>query len=140
MLITMQVQTGARQEMVRITHQLADLVRQQGWKDGICELFIPHTTAGVTINENADPDVVADLLHTLERMVPTSDPAYRHYEGNSAAHIKATLMGFSLSVIVQGGQLALGRWQDVLFCEFDGPRQRQVMVEFLVRPLGAPAA
>ncbi|MGE5620519.1 MAG: secondary thiamine-phosphate synthase enzyme YjbQ [Sphingomonadaceae bacterium] len=129
-MITLQVQTRARQEMVRITRQLATAVRDAGWKNGICTVFVPHTTAGVTINENADPDVVVDLLYAMEKLVPTKDPAYRHSEGNSAAHVKASLMGFSLSLIVRDGQLVLGRWQDVLFCEFDGPRSRQVVVEF----------
>ena len=130
-MITLQVKTGQRQEMVRITHLLARAVGDAGWKTGLCTVFVPHTTAGITINENADPDVVTDLLYALERMVPTRDPAYRHYEGNSAAHIKASLMGFSQTLPVRDGQLVLGRWQDVLFCEFDGPRQRQVMVEFV---------
>ncbi|MHB8993395.1 MAG: secondary thiamine-phosphate synthase enzyme YjbQ [Chloroflexota bacterium] len=130
----MQVQTNSRQEMVRVTRQLAAVVRNAGWRNGLCTVFVPHTTAGVTINENADPDVVTDLLHALEKIVPTADPAYRHSEGNSAAHVKASLMGFSLTLIVRDGQLELGRWQDVLFCEFDGPRRREVMVEFIPTP------
>ncbi|MHB0868554.1 MAG: secondary thiamine-phosphate synthase enzyme YjbQ [Chloroflexota bacterium] len=130
----MQVETNSRQEMVRVTRQLAAVVRNAGWRNGLCTVFVPHTTAGVTINENADPDVVTDLLHALEKIVPTADPAYRHSEGNSAAHVKASLMGFSLTLIVRDGQLELGRWQDVLFCEFDGPRRREVMVEFIPTP------
>ncbi len=130
-MITLEVDTTARQQMVRITRQLARAVQDAGWKNGLCLLFVPHTTAGISINENADPDVVEDLLYSLERLVPTVDPAYRHYEGNSAAHVKASLMGFSLQVIVRDGQLALGRWQDILFCEFDGPRRRQLTVEFV---------
>lgn len=133
-MITLEVETNARQEMVRITQQLARTVEGAGWRNGLCLIFVPHTTAGITINENADPDVVKDLLYALERLVPTVDPAYRHFEGNSAAHIKASLVGFSQTVIVQDGQLSLGRWQDILLCEFDGPRRREVMVEFIPRP------
>jgi secondary thiamine-phosphate synthase enzyme len=130
-LITLQVKTNQRQEMVRITRQLSGVVEEAGWKDGICTVFVPHTTAGVTINENADPDVATDLLYALERIVPSDDKGYRHAEGNSAAHVKASMMGFSQTVIVSGGALALGTWQDVIFCEFDGPRQRQLLVEFV---------
>ena len=130
-MITMRVKTNSRQEMVRITRELAKIVEQAGWRDGVCTLFVPHTTAGVTINENADPDVVVDLLYALERVVPSDDAGYRHAEGNSAAHVKASLVGFSQSVIVNGGKLALGTWQDIIFCEFDGPRSRQLMVEFV---------
>ncbi len=130
-MITLDVQTNARQEMVRITRPLAQAVQQAGWKNGLCLIFVPHTTAGITLNENADPDVVRDLLYSLERQVPTTDPNYRHFEGNSAAHVKASMMGFSLTMIVQDGRLALGRWQDIIFCEFDGPRLRQVMIEFV---------
>jgi secondary thiamine-phosphate synthase enzyme len=130
-VITLQVRTSERQEMVRITRQLAQAVEEAGWQDGVCTVFVPHTTAGVTINENADPDVARDLLHALERIVPSDDPSYRHAEGNSAAHVKASMMGFSQAVIVRGGTLALGTWQDVIFCEFDGPRQRQLLVEFV---------
>jgi len=136
-MITLGVRTSQRQEMVRITRLLARTVGEAGWKDGVCTVFVPHTTAGITVNENADPDVVTDLLYVLERLVPTRDPAYRHYEGNSAAHVKASLVGFSQSLIVRDGQLVLGRWQDVLFCEFDGPRDRQVMLEFVPAAKGS---
>lgn len=129
-MITLEVETNTRQEMVRITRLLARTVQDAGWKNGVVTVFVPHTTAGVTINENADPDVVRDLLYTLERLVPTDDPNYRHVEGNSAAHVKASLVGFSQTVIVRDGRLALGTWQDVIFCEFDGPRRRQVYLEF----------
>jgi len=130
-VITLEVRTGARQEFVRITRLVARAVQEAGWRNGVCTLFVPHTTAGLTINENADPDVVTDLLYGLEKMAPTSDPAYRHYEGNSAAHLKASMMGFSQAVIVRDGRLALGRWQDIIFCEFDGPRQRQLFIQFV---------
>ncbi len=132
-MVVLEVETHTRQEMVRITKRLAELVRQRNWTSGICQLFVPHTTAGITINENADPDVVTDLLYTFERLVPTSDPNFRHSEGNSAAHAKASLVGFSQTIIVQDGRLALGTWQDVIFCEFDGPRRRQLWVEYLPR-------
>lgn len=130
-MITLEVRTGARQEFVRITRLVARAVQEAGWRNGVCTLFVPHTTAGLTINENADPDVVTDLLYGLEKMSPTSDPAYQHYEGNSAAHLKASMMGFSQAVIVRDGRLALGRWQDIMFCEFDGPRQRQLFIQFV---------
>lgn len=130
-MITLNVKTNERQEMLRITRALARAVEEAGWKDGVCTIFVPHTTAGVTINENADPDVARDLLYALEKLVPSDDPGYRHAEGNSAAHVKASMMGFSQAVILKGGTLALGTWQDVIFCEFDGPRQRQVMLEFV---------
>lgn len=116
--------------MVRITRTLQELATQSGWENGICNLFVPHTTAGLTINENADPDVVTDLLYILDKLVPTDDPKYRHSEGNSAAHAKASMVGFSQTVIVEDGRLALGTWQDVIFCEFDGPRTRQLWIQF----------
>jgi secondary thiamine-phosphate synthase enzyme len=130
-MITLEIRSNTRQEMVRITRLLAQTVVQAGWRNGVCTLFVPHTTAGITINENADPDVVTDLLYALERIVPTSDPAYRHFEGNSAAHLKASMMGFSAQVIVRDGRMALGQWQDVMLCEFDGPRRRQLFLEFV---------
>lgn len=98
-----------------------------GLRDGVVTVFIPHTTCGVTINENADPDVVTDMLAALERMVPWQ-ANYRHGEGNSAAHLKASLMGFSAQVLVAGGRLQLGTWQGIYLCEFDGPRTREVWV------------
>ncbi|MCL4465617.1 MAG: secondary thiamine-phosphate synthase enzyme YjbQ [Chloroflexi bacterium] len=130
-MVTLEVETRSRQEMVRITRQLVDLVQRSGWRNGLCLVFVPHTTAGITINENADPDVLRDMVYALEKIVPTSDPNYRHAEGNSAAHVKASLMGFSQTLMVRDGRLALGQWQDLLFCEFDGPRHRQLMVEFV---------
>ena len=99
-----------------------------GMQDGVVTVFVPHTTAGVTINENADPDVVADITTSLDGLVPWS-AGYRHSEGNSAAHVKASLMGSSVQVVVSEGRLALGTWQSVYFCEFDGPRHRKVWVE-----------
>ena len=129
-MITIEVKTNARQEMVRITPLVERTVEEAGWRDGLCAIFVPHTTAGITINENADPDVARDIMCALDRLVPTADPDYRHFEGNAAAHIKASLMGFSQTVVVRGGRLSLGRWQDIYLCEFDGPRQRLVTLEF----------
>jgi secondary thiamine-phosphate synthase enzyme len=102
-------------------------VRGCGIRDGVCRVFVPHTTAAVTINENADPDVPRDMLASLERIVPRSD-GYRHAEGNAAAHIKASLFGASQTLFVENGRLVLGTWQSLFFCEFDGPRTRQVLV------------
>lgn len=130
-MVTLEIQTRSQQEMVRITRLLQDMVQRNGWREGLLHLFVPHTTAGLTINENADPDVVIDIRYALERLVPVVDENYRHSEGNSAAHVKASLMGFSQSLIVSGGRLALGTWQDVMFCEFDGPRSRQLWLDFL---------
>jgi len=115
-------------ELLDITGDVRKIVAQSGVEEGTCVVYVPHTTAGVTVNENADPTVVADLLHALERAVPWRDAAYRHGEGNSAAHVKSSLVGCSQTIIVRHGRLALGTWQGIYFCEFDGPRVRQVMV------------
>ncbi len=122
------VQTGAAVEFHEITTHVEQHVRASGVTEGLCYIFCPHTTAGLTINENADPDVRRDMIHALDRAVPLRDPAYRHAEGNSAAHVKASMMGFSAVVPVMAGRLVLGTWQGVYLCEFDGPRRRQVMV------------
>ena len=119
-----------REEFLDITPLLQDLVREQGLIDGALLVFNPHTTAGLTINEGADPDVKRDLLVTLDRLIPLLGD-YRHAEGNSDAHLKASLMGSSLMVPVAKGRLALGTWQSVYFCEFDGPRSRQVQVQVI---------
>jgi secondary thiamine-phosphate synthase enzyme len=116
------------QEMIDITRRVEEMVRGFGAREGICTVYCPHTTAGLTINENADPDVRHDMVHALDRLVPLRDPDYRHAEGNSAAHAKASLMGFSLAVPIVDGRLALGRWQGIYLCEFDGPRRRTVVV------------
>ena len=122
------VQTRSRTDFVNIDRQVAELVEAEGIREGIITVFVPHTTAGVTINENADPDVTADMTTVLDRAVPW-EGSYRHLEGNSAAHVKASMMGPSLQVIVSGGKLQLGTWQSLYFCEFDGPRTRQVWVK-----------
>ncbi len=122
------VRTSARNELIDITSEVASAVRESGVRDGVATIFVPHTTAGVTINENADPSVVRDILVNLARIVPEHGD-YRHGEGNSDAHIKASMMGFSSQVIVEDGRLALGTWQGIYFCEFDGPRSRKVWVQ-----------
>jgi len=114
--------------MIDITALIVGEVRKSVIKDGICHLFVPHTTAAITINENADPDVPRDILTVLDRLVPISDN-YRHTEGNSAAHVKASLFGPSQTVFIKEGGLVLGTWQSIFFCEFDGPRSRRVSVK-----------
>jgi secondary thiamine-phosphate synthase enzyme len=121
------VKTSARFEMIDITGRVAALVRESAIKQGICYVFVPHTTAAVTVNENADPDVPRDILAALDRIVPLSD-RYRHAEGNSAAHVKASLFGASETVLIDDGALVLGTWQSLFLCEFDGPRTRKVLV------------
>lgn len=121
------VSTAAREEFVRITGAVQDEVSATGVKDGLCTIYVPHTTAGVTINEGADPDVVRDMLMALQKIVHDDWP-YRHAEGNSPAHMKASLMGNSATVFVRNGKLQLGTWQAIFFCEFDGPRTRRVWI------------
>ena len=124
------VETRSRTDFINIDRQVAEAVRQAGLTDGIVTIFVPHTTAGVTINENADPDVLADMEQVLDRVVPWSG-GYRHLEGNTAAHVKASMMGSSAQVIVENGELQLGTWQSLFLCEFDGPRTRKVWVKGL---------
>ena len=121
------VSTHTRAEMLDITSMVQQMVRASGAADGICHVFVPHTTAGITINEHADPDVPRDILTGLDRMVPW-DAGYRHIEGNAAAHIKASLIGSSVAVFIENGNLRLGTWQGIFFCEFDGPRNRELLV------------
>lgn len=118
--------TRAHAELVDVTELVRREVRASGVRDGVVTLFVPHTTAGITIQENADPDVIHDLLLALERAVPWQSPDYRHGEGNTAAHVKASMMGSSAQVFIRDGELALGIWQAVYFCEFDGPRSRRL--------------
>jgi secondary thiamine-phosphate synthase enzyme len=125
MIQTLSVRTGSRTEMVDITGKVQELVRKSGVTEGVCHLFVAHTTAGLTINENADPSVQADILMVLNKVISDQE-AYRHGEGNSPAHIKASLMGPDLTVLVSQGSLLLGTWQGVYLCEFDGPRTRKV--------------
>ena len=120
--------TSQRDEFVEITDRVREYVDQSQVQNGVVVVFSPHTTAGITINENADPDVVHDMLLVLRRLIPKTDPAFRHAEGNSDSHVKASMMGSSCQVIIQDGKLVLGTWQGIYFCEFDGPRKRTVML------------
>jgi secondary thiamine-phosphate synthase enzyme len=121
------VSTRSHTELVDISGEVQKVVADSGVRDGVCHVYVPHTTAGVTINENADPSVREDILMELNKVVPLQDN-YRHLEGNAAAHIKATIVGSSETILVQGGRLLLGTWQGIFFCEFDGPRSRRVLV------------
>jgi len=124
------VQTGSKEVFVDITGQVEGEVRRAGIKSGVCVVYVPHTTAAVTINENADPTVRQDLLMSLRKAVPDSLP-YAHAEGNSPAHVKSSLVGASITIPIEDGRLVLGTWQGVFFCEFDGPRHRHVYVQLL---------
>jgi secondary thiamine-phosphate synthase enzyme len=124
------VRTTEAQQFVDITGLVRKAVNESGVEDGIAVVFVPHTTAGVTINENADPDVVKDILAALNKTYPEQN-GYLHAEGNSHAHIKASLMGCSCSIIIEKGNLKLGTWQGVYFCEFDGPRSRKVYIKII---------
>ncbi len=121
------LQTSGRSQLIDITSRVREAVTASGIREGLCTIFIPHTTAAVTINENADPDVVRDFLYELDKIVPWQD-GYRHAEGNSAAHLKSSLIGVSKQVLIENGRLILGTWQGIYFCEFDGPRTRRVLV------------
>jgi len=125
-----QVRTGNRQEMVDVTRSVARVLADSGVKQGLCLVFCPHTTGAVAINENADPAVVSDTLMKLNKLVPHEE-GYRHAEGNSDAHIKSNLVGTSRTVPVHDGELVLGTWQSIFFCEFDGPRSRRLVVQIL---------
>ncbi|MDR2861923.1 MAG: secondary thiamine-phosphate synthase enzyme YjbQ [Syntrophobacterales bacterium] len=122
--------TGSRCQMIDITGQVRDILYKSGCAAGICYVFVSHTTAGITINENADPDVPKDILAALEKLVPEHG-SYRHREGNSDAHVKSSLMGSSQTVFIEDGKLVLGTWQSLFFCEFDGPRRRTVWVKIM---------
>ncbi len=123
------VTTRSRNEMIDVAGQVQAAVRESGVQNGDVIVFCPHTTAAITINENADPDVVHDVLLALDEMVPRSNPGFRHSEGNSDAHMKSSLVGCSEQVLVKDGSLVLGTWQAIYFCEFDGPRSRRVIVQ-----------
>jgi secondary thiamine-phosphate synthase enzyme len=126
---TFQIQTLDRNQFIDITEKVRAVVRRNGLREGMCTVYCPHTTAAVTINENADPDVVHDMLLHLDRTVPQQQSGFRHGERNSDSHIKASLVGPSVTLLVDKGDLVLGRWQGVFFCEFDGPRMRNVHVQ-----------
>jgi len=122
------VRTGSRVELIDITPEVQSLVEESEVKDGVCYIYVPHTTAGVTINEGADPSVRRDIIHTLKKLIPR-DAGYAHMKGNADAHIKSSIIGVSTLVFIEKGKLFLGTWQAIFFCEFDGPRHRRVAVK-----------
>lgn len=128
-MITKTLSTTKHSQFQNITSLVMEALAESGLKSGILTVFVSHTTAGITINENADPDVTRDILNSLDRMVPWNHSDYKHSEGNTAAHIKASLMGNSTQIIVEEGRLQLGTWQGIYFCEFDGPRERKIRVK-----------
>ena len=128
--VRLEIRTNSHTEMKDITHLVRQAVAKSGVKDGICMVFIPHTTAAVTINENADPDVVRDFTMEINKIVPWED-GYHHFEGNSAAHLKSSMIGFSEQIMIEDGRLILGTWQGIYFCEFDGPRNRRAIVKII---------
>ncbi len=127
---TLTVKTNSKTEFIDITADIEKAIRSERVDDGVCFLFVPHTTAAVTINESADPSVKSDIIMVLNKIVPWKEP-YRHLEGNSPAHIKASIIGPSEIIAVEGGRLKLGTWQGVFFCEFDGPRTRKIHIRLL---------
>jgi secondary thiamine-phosphate synthase enzyme len=129
---SIQIVTAQHSEFINITGLIQNYIDESEFRDGICVIHIPHTTAGVTVNENADPDVTSDLLYLLDKNIPWKDRNYHHFEGNTAAHLKASLMGNSTQIFVENGKLQLGRWQGIYFCEFDGPRNREIWIKFLI--------
>ena len=130
LIVTLSVQTRASSELVDISHQVQEVVRESGVQQGFCMLFVPHTTAGLTLNENWDPDVRGDILMTMADVAP-HDSRHRHGEGNSPAHIKASLLGANSMVFIEDGHLQLGSWQGIYLAEFDGPRRRKVWVKIM---------
>ncbi|MCD6322717.1 MAG: YjbQ family protein [Clostridiales bacterium] len=132
MVEKVRISTKNKSDMVNITGRVQEIVAKSGTKNGIVVAFVPHTTAGITINENADPDVVTDILMKLNKIV-TEDRDYLHYEGNSSAHIKALMTGSSVTVIFEDGKLVLGTWQGIYFCEYDGPRNRTVNIRIIAK-------
>ena len=130
MLFKLDITTKKHTEMQDITRLIQKAVTDSGVKEGLCTVFIPHTTAAVTVNENADPDVVKDFTKEINKIVPWED-GYLHMEGNSAAHLKSSMIGFSEQIIIENGRLVLGTWQGIYFCEFDGPRPRKVYVKII---------
>lgn len=128
---TIAIRSSHRDEMINITSEVATAIKESGIDEGVCYLFTQHTTCGLTINENADPDVKHDMLLFLRNLIPQNYPGFRHFEHNSDSHIKASLMGSSVTVPLENGKLLLGRWQGIYLCEFDGPRERKVLVKIL---------
>jgi secondary thiamine-phosphate synthase enzyme len=130
-LQTLNVRTSQRNEMLDVTDRVTRLVRSNNMLDGLAVVYVPHTTAAVTINENADPDVRHDMLKKLGEMIPKDESYYLHVEGNSDSHVKTSLVGNTVTVLVERGRLVLGRWQGIYFCEFDGPREREMHVKLV---------
>ena len=130
MIKQLSVKTSSQVELVDITSLIQNTVRESKVKSGICSVYVPHTTAGVTINENADPSVKSDIIKELNKVIPFDDN-YSHLEGNAAAHIKSTLVGASETIMIENGSLVLGTWQGIFFCEFDGPRSRKLIVKII---------
>lgn len=130
MLSDINIKTRSQIEFIDITSQVQGVIDKSGFKEGVCNVYVPHTTAAVTINENADPDVIRDIITRLNEIVPLNGN-YRHTEGNSAAHIKASIIGASELVFIKDGRLILGTWQSIFFCEFDGPRSRRVLIKIV---------
>jgi secondary thiamine-phosphate synthase enzyme len=133
-MFTLKVRSQTREELVEFTDQVADKLRESGARDGVVVLYVQHTTAGLTVNENADPDVPRDMLHALRTLIPQHGMSFRHGEENSDAHIKASLTGSSVTVPFADGKLLLGRWQGIFLCEFDGGRERKVIMTVLSQP------
>jgi secondary thiamine-phosphate synthase enzyme len=131
MLKKIPISTKSRDEFIDVTGSVQAVVNESGVGEGVCIIYVPHTTAGVTVNENADPSVSRDILTMLARLVPHGDKSYRHTEGNSDSHIKSALVGFSHAIPISGSKLALGTWQGIFFCEFDGPRQRSLLIQVI---------
>ena len=129
-MITIEIKTNNKQKFYNITHKINSLIKEKNIKNGIATVFVPHTTAGITISENADPDVLTDLYYTFDKIYPNR-PEYKHIEGNSDAHAKSIAVGPSLTCIINNGSLALGIWQSIYFCEFDGPRTRKIYIKFI---------
>lgn len=129
--IELAVKSSTREEMIDITHSVEKHLSEAGKRDGVCFLFTQHTTCGMTINENADPDVQSDMLGFLKRLIPQYEPNFKHFEHNSDAHIKSSLVGSSVTVPLVKGKLLLGRWQGIYLCEFDGPRDRTVLMKIV---------
>lgn len=130
MIYRVNIKTNSRVEFKDITHEVMGIIGESGVQSGVCHIFVPHTTAGVTVNEHADPSVVQDIAAQLEAIAP-QNKSYRHLEGNAPAHIKASLVGISEALLIEDGKIVLGTWQGIFFCEFDGPRNRHLLVKVM---------
>lgn len=130
MIKSINVKTSSREEFVDIRAEVEKVVKDSGIKNGVCYLYVPHTTAGITINEGADPSVKKDIINTLKKIAPYGAD-YAHMEGNADSHVKTTLVGSSVNIFIEGGRLILGQWQSIFFCEFDGPRTRKVYIKII---------